>query len=98
MRASLRNWTKWLTSLTLMIGWLMAAFTPRRQALHDVVARSVVVRTGYVAPARSGHWDPTLPLFDEHWDGPGWVRPTLGLRPSAGPEQAPPFNSRPAGA
>ena len=48
-RASLRYWAKWLSSLTLMIGWLMAAFTPRRQALHDVVARSVVVRTGYVA-------------------------------------------------
>ena len=67
-RASLRYWAKWLSSLTLMIGWLMAAFTPRRQALHDVVARSVVVRTGYVAPARSGHWDPTVPLFDEYWD------------------------------
>jgi len=34
-RASLRYWAKWLSSLTLMIGWLMAAFTPRRQALHE---------------------------------------------------------------
>jgi len=90
-RASLRYWAKWLSSLTLMIGWLMAAFTPRRQALHDVVARSVVVRTGYVAPARSGHWDPTVPLFDEYWDGSGWVRPTPGLRPSEGSQQASPF-------
>jgi uncharacterized RDD family membrane protein YckC len=83
-RASLRYWAKWLSSLTLMIGWLMAAFTPRRQALHDVIARSVVVRTGYIAPARSVHWDPTVPLLDEYWDGSRWVRPIPGSLPSDG--------------
>ena len=72
-RASVRYWAKWLSSITLMIGWLMAAFTPRRQALHDLVARSVVVRTGYVQPARSGHWDPTVPLLAEYWDGSRWA-------------------------
>lgn len=32
-----------LSSLILMIGWLMAAFTERKQALHDVVCDTLVV-------------------------------------------------------
>jgi len=32
-----------LSSLTLMIGYLMAAFTDRKQALHDLICDTVVV-------------------------------------------------------
>lgn len=76
-RASLRYWAKSLSTLTLMIGWLMAAFTPRRQALHDTIARSVVVKVGHGSAAPSAppaHWDPTVPLLAEFWDGNGWTR------------------------
>jgi len=42
-RASGRYFAKWLSNLTLGIGYLMAAFTQRRQALHDMIAGTVVV-------------------------------------------------------
>jgi uncharacterized RDD family membrane protein YckC len=82
-RASLRYWAKTLSSLTLMIGWLMAAFTPRRQALHDSIARSVVVKVqpAIAQPIAKSHWDPAVPLLAEYWDGRQWVnrRPTGGV-------------------
>ena len=34
---------KWLSAMTLLIGYLMAGFTPRKQALHDMVAGTLVV-------------------------------------------------------
>jgi uncharacterized RDD family membrane protein YckC len=42
-RALGRYLAKILSSLTLEIGYLMAAFTARKQALHDVVAGTLVV-------------------------------------------------------
>jgi len=38
-----RHFAKWLSALTLCIGFIMAAFTTRKQALHDMVASTVVV-------------------------------------------------------
>lgn len=43
-RASLRYVGRLLGVLTLLIGFLIALVTPRRRALHDYVAGSVVVR------------------------------------------------------
>jgi len=43
-RASLRHWAKTASIVTLGIGFLMAAFSERRRALHDVVADTLVVR------------------------------------------------------
>jgi uncharacterized RDD family membrane protein YckC len=69
-RASLRYWLKTLSSLLLMAGWLMAAFTPRKQALHDLLAGTLVLRkVDYVAAG---------PISDdgtagEYWDGVSWV-------------------------
>jgi uncharacterized RDD family membrane protein YckC len=42
-RASGRFFGKILSSI-LLIGYLMAAFTARKQALHDMMARCVVIR------------------------------------------------------
>ncbi len=42
-RASGRYFAKFLSQLTLNIGFLMAAFTARRQALHDIIADTLVV-------------------------------------------------------
>ena len=39
----IRYFAVWLSAITLMIGFVMAAFTRNRQALHDVVARTLVV-------------------------------------------------------
>lgn len=44
-RANGRFWSKILSGLILGIGYLMIAFTPRKQALQDIIASTLVVRT-----------------------------------------------------
>ena len=51
-RALGRNVAKILSALILYIGFLMAAFTERKQALHDIVAGTLVVKKDS-APAPS---------------------------------------------
>jgi len=73
-RATARYWLKILSSLSLMVGWLMTAFTPRKQALHDLLAGTLVLRNAYV-PAPAGSTPGNL---DEYWDGSRWLnRPRL---------------------
>ena len=43
-RASGRFFAKILSSMTLLIGFLMAGFTAKKQALHDILAGCVVTR------------------------------------------------------
>jgi uncharacterized RDD family membrane protein YckC len=43
-RATGRHFGKWLSGLTLLIGYLIQPFTRRRQALHDLLAGTLVVR------------------------------------------------------
>jgi uncharacterized RDD family membrane protein YckC len=68
-RAIFRNAFKTLSSLVLFLGWIMAAFSPRKQALHDVLAGTLVLRKvhylviGPEAPSEPG----------DHWDGARWV-------------------------
>jgi uncharacterized RDD family membrane protein YckC len=47
-RATGRYFAKILSALTLGIGFLMAAFTKRKQALHDMVAGTLVVNQSRV--------------------------------------------------
>ena len=46
VRALLRNLAKIISSLPFGLGFLLAAFTPRRQALHDMITKCLVVRAG----------------------------------------------------
>ncbi len=46
IRALLRNLGKIISSMILGIGFLLAAFTARKQALHDIITSCLVVRTG----------------------------------------------------
>jgi uncharacterized RDD family membrane protein YckC len=41
-RATGRYFAKWLSGLTLLIGYIMAGFTERKQALHDMLAGTLV--------------------------------------------------------
>ena len=68
-RASFRYWLKVLSTLTLMTGWFMAGFTPRRQALHDLLAGTLVLRkvAATAAGAESRADD------SEYWDGQRWT-------------------------
>jgi uncharacterized RDD family membrane protein YckC len=43
-RASLRYFSKILSGMFMMIGYIMAGFTAKKQALHDMIANTYVVR------------------------------------------------------
>jgi uncharacterized RDD family membrane protein YckC len=44
VRANGRYWGKILSGLTLWIGYIMAGFTRKKQALHDILADTLVVK------------------------------------------------------
>jgi uncharacterized RDD family membrane protein YckC len=44
-RANGRHWGKIVSVLTLWIGFLMAGFTEKKQALHDIMASCLVIKT-----------------------------------------------------
>ena len=46
VRSLLRNLAKIISSIPFGIGYLMAAFTARKQALHDLITKAVVMRKG----------------------------------------------------
>jgi uncharacterized RDD family membrane protein YckC len=43
-RASVRFWSKLVSMALFMVGFVMAAFTERKQALHDLIADCLVVK------------------------------------------------------
>jgi uncharacterized RDD family membrane protein YckC len=43
-RATGRHFAKYISAIILMIGYIMAAFTERKQALHDMIASTYVVK------------------------------------------------------
>jgi uncharacterized RDD family membrane protein YckC len=44
-RANARYWSKILSALILMIGFLMVAFTEKKQGLHDMIASTLVLKS-----------------------------------------------------
>ena len=44
-RASARYFSKILSRMVFFVGYIMAGFTARKQALHDMIAGTLVVRT-----------------------------------------------------
>jgi uncharacterized RDD family membrane protein YckC len=48
-----RNLAKILSALILYIGFIMAAFTAKKQALHDMIAGTLVVKKGSTTPTAS---------------------------------------------
>lgn len=68
-RATFRHLFKILSTLFLFTGWLMAAFTPRKQGLHDLLAGTLVLReVRYLVIGPEAPFEP-----GEHWDGARWV-------------------------
>ena len=68
-RAAFRYFFKIFSTLLLGLGWFMAAFTPRKQALHDVMAGTLVLRR--VTYLVTGQEPPSEP--GDYWDGGRWV-------------------------
>lgn len=56
-RATGRYFAKFLSSLTLLIGFAMAGFTRRRQCLHDKIAGTLVVKKGATTAEIAAHPD-----------------------------------------
>jgi uncharacterized RDD family membrane protein YckC len=46
-RATGRHFARYISTLLLFFGYFMAAFTAKRQALHDMIADTVVVDADY---------------------------------------------------
>lgn len=44
-RATGRHFAKFISGMILLIGYIMAGFTERKQALHDMIAGTLVIRT-----------------------------------------------------
>lgn len=63
-RATGRHFAKILSSLILMVGYLMAGFTARKQALHDMVAGCLVVnRSAPEEQIRQGVTEARMPAW-----------------------------------
>ena len=48
-----RNLAKIISALIFYIGFIMAAFTAKKQALHDMIAGTLVVKKGSTTPVAS---------------------------------------------
>ena len=46
LQATGRHFAKWASTFTLMIGYLIQPFTERKQALHDMLAGTLVIKKG----------------------------------------------------
>jgi uncharacterized RDD family membrane protein YckC len=44
VKAIIRNFCKIISSMILLIGYIMAGFTDKKQALHDMIASTLVVK------------------------------------------------------
>ncbi len=43
-KANSRYWSKIISAVILLIGFIMVAFTARKQELHDIIARTLVMK------------------------------------------------------
>jgi len=78
MRSLGRELAKYVSAIPLMIGFVVAAFTGRKQALHDLIASTVVVREG------RGHLVPALLIGLLGWIAPAGIVMALGAGMLAG--------------
>lgn len=60
-RATGRHFAEWITGMTFFIGYVMVAFTQKRQSLHDMIAGTVVVAADAV-PAAVAAAEPAKPM------------------------------------
>jgi uncharacterized RDD family membrane protein YckC len=66
-RATARCFARFFSSFILCIGYLMVAFTQRKQALHDMICETLVVR-GKVNDRTSDYVDHSYGFADSHAD------------------------------
>lgn len=65
-RATARYFSKFLSALILFIGYLMAGFTTRKQALHDLIAETLVINSNSLEIKSSNYEDKTVSIKASH--------------------------------
>lgn len=60
-RATGRYFAEWITGMTFFVGYVMVAFTQKRQSLHDMIAGTVVVAAG-AGPVQVAGAPPVKPM------------------------------------
>jgi uncharacterized RDD family membrane protein YckC len=60
-RATGRHFAEWITGMTFFVGYVMVAFTQKRQSLHDMIAGTVVVACS-AEPAQVASAPPAKPM------------------------------------
>ena len=60
-RATGRHFSEWITGMTFLVGYVMVAFTQKRQTLHDMIAETVVVASS-AEPAQVASAPPAKPM------------------------------------
>ena len=43
-RATIRYWLKYVTIFTFLVGFIMSAFTKKKQTVHDMIVKSLVLK------------------------------------------------------
>lgn len=79
-RATGRYFAKFLSSLILGIGYMMAGWTSRKQALHDMIAGTCVVRREGLETLRASGYSGAPPINPT----PGWVVAFAGIGAGVG--------------
>lgn len=73
-----RELAKYVSAIPMMIGFIVAAFTGRKQALHDLIASTIVVKEG------RGHLVPALLIGVFGWLAPAGIVMAVGAGLFAG--------------
>ena len=98
-RATGRYFAEILSALILLIGYLMVAFTERKQGLHDMLASTLVVRadgrlvTGSQADRHEAAYRPSVPMSSASASGESPHHWTDAPSPSVQPSEQEPSKS-----
>ncbi|MEC0182954.1 RDD family protein [Paenibacillus peoriae] len=78
-RASARYWSRIITFFTIFVGYIMAAFTAKKQALHDKIARTYVVNKNWLDYSDYIKQNPPLTEMPVPAPAPGVNRLSISL-------------------
>jgi uncharacterized RDD family membrane protein YckC len=85
-RASARYWSGIFSFLTLFVGYIMAGFTAKKQALHDKIARTYVVNKNWLEYMEYMKRNPTMPEAPVPAPAPGVNRLSIPLNKEEQPK------------
>ncbi|MGM1021581.1 MAG: RDD family protein [Bacillota bacterium] len=78
-RASARYWSRIITFFTIFVGYIMVAFTAKKQTLHDKIARTYVVNKNWLDYSEYIKQNPPLAEVPVPAPAPGVNRLSISL-------------------